>query len=97
MGVPGVTFAINVVGCFLLAALPVVIAGRRSPHLTLLLGPGFLGGFTTVSSWAVESRAMAAEGAVGSAGLYVVATLVTCACAAVIGRLLARSATGPAR
>ena len=94
---PWVTFAINVVGCFLLASLPAMVAVRRSPHLAHLLGPGFLGGFTTVSAWAEESRDLAADGAVGAAAFYVAATLATCAAAAVAGRLLARSATGPAR
>ena len=59
---PWVTFAINVAGCFVLAALPAVGAVRRSPGWTLFLGPGVLGGFTTVSSWAHESRALAADG-----------------------------------
>ena len=95
--VPWVTLAINVGGCFLLAALPAVVAVRRSPHLPLLLGPGFLGGFTTVSSWTEESRALAVDGAVGAAGFYVVATLATCVVAAVAGRLLAGSSHGPAR
>ena len=95
--VPWTTFTINVVGCFLLAALPAAGAVRRSPHLLLLLGPGFLGGFTTVSAWAEESRDLAADGAVGAAGFYVVATLATCVVAAVAGRLLAGSSHGPAR
>jgi CrcB protein len=95
--VPWVTFAINVVGCFALAALPAVGAVRRSPHLTGLFGPGLLGGFTTVSSWAEESRELAGEGAVWAGAFYVTATLAACLAAAVAGRLLARSAMGPAR
>ncbi len=86
---PWVTFAINVAGCFVLAALPAVGAVRRSPGWTLFLGPGVLGGFTTVSSWAHESRALAADGDVALAGLYVAGTLAACVAAAVAGRLLA--------
>lgn len=93
---PWVTLAINVSGCFLLAALPALHAVRRSPHLPLLLGPGFLGGFTTVSAWAEETRGLAADGEAAAAGFYVVATLATCVVAAVAGRLLAGSAGGPA-
>lgn len=89
-GFAWVTWAVNVVGCFLLAALPVVGAVRRSPGLTLFLGPGFLGGFTTVSSWAEQSRSLVADGRVEMAGLYVAATVATCVVAAAAGRLLAR-------
>lgn len=84
------TFAINVVGCFVLAALPAVGAAGRSPRWTLFLGPGLLGGFTTVSSWAHESRALAADGDVVLAGTYVGATLLACLIAATAGRLLTR-------
>lgn len=84
------TFAINVVGCFLLAALPAAGAVRRSPRWTLFLGPGLLGGFTTVSSWAHESRALAADGDILLAGTYVAATLLACLIAATAGRLLTR-------
>jgi len=92
-----VTLGINVAGCFLLAALPAVGAVRRSPHLSVLLGPGILGGFTTVSAWAEESRDLAADGATGAAGVYVAATLASCLAAAVAGRLLVRSVTGPTK
>ncbi len=96
-GLPLTTLAINVVGCFLLGALPAVLAGRRSPYLPLMLGPGFLGGFTTVSTWAEQSRELAADGDVGVAGFYIAATLAACAAAAIAGRLVAHSTKGPVR
>lgn len=86
------TFAVNVVGCFVLAALPAVDAVRRSPGWTLFLGPGLLGGFTTVSTWAQESRALAADGDIVLVGAYVAATLLSCLIAATAGRLLTRRA-----
>ncbi len=85
------TLGINIVGCFVLACLPAVRAVRRSPRLSLLLGPGLLGGFTTVSAWADETRALAIDGEVGAAGLYVAATLAGCVGAAVAGRVLVSS------
>ncbi|HXH77346.1 fluoride efflux transporter FluC [Nocardioides sp.] len=93
--VPWVTLAINAGGCFALAALPAIGAVRRSPHLSVLLGPGLLGGFTTVSTWAEESRGLASEGAPGTAAFYVGLTLASCLTAAVAGRLFARSIVGP--
>lgn len=93
--VPWMTLAINVAGCFVLAALPAIRAVRRSPHLSVLLGPGFLGGFTTVSTWAQESRGLAAGGSPGTAAFYVGVTLASCLAAAVAGRLVARSIVGP--
>ena len=94
---PWLTLAINLLGCFVLAALPVVGAIRRSPGWTLFLGPGVLGGFTTVSSWAHESRVLAADGHVALAGLYVAGTLAACVAAAIAGRSLARPTLGEHR
>lgn len=92
---PWMTLAINGAGCFALASLPAIPAVRRSPHLCVLLGPGLLGGFTTVSTWAEESRALAADGAPERAAIYVVLTLASCLAAAALGRRLARSIAGP--
>ena len=94
---PWGTMTINIAGCFLLAAMPAVAVLRRSPALRVLLGPGLLGGFTTVSTWAVESRALAADGNTAAAGSYVAATLLSCLGAAAARRRMARSGRRPAR
>jgi fluoride exporter len=77
-GFPWTTFAINVAGCFLLALLPTSGAVRRHPLLPPLLGTGVLGGFTTLSTYAEEARALAASGRLDVAGGYVVGTLAAC-------------------
>jgi len=77
-GFPWTTFAINVAGCFVLALLPVSAAVRRHPLLPPLLGTGVLGGFTTLSTYAEEARALADTGHVALAGGYVVGTLAAC-------------------
>lgn len=73
-GFPWPTFAINVVGAFALALLPAFAAVRSRPRLALLLGPGLLGGFTTLSAYAEESRALLADGSTGLAGAYLIGT-----------------------
>ncbi|MEO5664025.1 MAG: CrcB family protein [Nocardioides sp.] len=87
-GFPWTTFAINVAGCLALGLLPLV--APRDHRLTLLLGPGLLGGFTTVSTYADQARGLAADGDVALAGLYVIGTLAVALAAAVVGRRLAR-------
>ena len=74
-------------GCLALALLPLV--GGRDHRLTLLLGPGLLGGFTTVSTYTEQVRSLAADGDAALAGTYVVVTLAAALVAAQIGRYLA--------
>ena len=64
--------AVNVTGCLALALLPASAAVRRRPLLPLALGPGLLGGYTTLSSFAEASRGLAAGGEPGDAAGYVV-------------------------
>lgn len=84
---PWTTLAINVSGAFALGVLPVVV--RRSHAAALALGPGLLGGFTTVSTWALQVRDLAADDRAGLAGLYLGVTLAAGLTAAHLGRLLA--------
>lgn len=88
---PWPTLGINVVGAFLLALLPALTLVRRSRRVALTVGPGALGGFTTVSAWAGELRALADSGHVGVAGLYLALTLGAGLGAAAIGQRIARS------
>lgn len=74
-GFPWTTFAINVCGSFALAALPLLTAHRR---LVLALGPGLLGGFTTLSAYAEQSRSLIADGEAVVALAYLVGTLGAC-------------------
>ncbi|HET6652928.1 MAG TPA: CrcB family protein [Nocardioides sp.] len=75
---PWTTFAINVAGSFVLALLPAVASIRRHPILPPLLGTGLLGGFTTLSTYSEQTRALLASGHATTAGLYVVGTLAAC-------------------
>jgi CrcB protein len=83
-GFPWTIFAINVAGCFLLALLPAFAAVRRHPHLPPLLGTGVLGGFTTLSTYAEQARALVASDHVVTATVYVVGTLAACLAAVLV-------------
>lgn len=93
---PWVTLAINVAGCFALALLPTLPAVRDRALLVVALGPGLLGGFTTLSAYAEEARALVADGHAGLAAAYVVGTLGACLLAVATASALT-SGPGPRR
>ena len=85
---PWTTFAINVSGSFLLAALPALTAVRRHPVLPVFLGTGVLGGYTTLSTYAEQGRALLADGRALLATAYVAGTLLACLTAVVVAHRL---------
>jgi CrcB protein len=72
---PWATFAINVVGAGLLAALPLLSVARSHPWIGLLLGTGMLGGFTTMSAASAETFDLLDRGDTGLGLAYCVGTL----------------------
>lgn len=92
-GFPWTTFAINVSGAFLLALLPALGVVRRSPTWTVMLGPGVLGGYTTLSACAEQSRALLADGRVVLAAAYAIGTFAACAVAVLIAGAWSSRAT----
>lgn len=103
-GFPIAIFAANMLGAFLLGLLLEALAhggrdeGRRR-RLRLLLGTGFMGGFTTYSALATDSMLMFASGAVLPALGYALPTVICGALAtwcgiAVATRHAARTAGG---
>jgi len=78
-GFPWTVLAVNVLGAALLALLPALTPVRRSALLTAALGPGLLGGFTTMSTASEQTRALLADGeallAAGYVGLTLAAAL----------------------
>lgn len=85
---PWATLAVNVLGAFLLGLLAGSALVRRRPVLGAALGPGLLGGFTTFSAYAAQSRALVADGRVAVAAAYVVGTAAGCLVAVAVARLL---------
>jgi CrcB protein len=78
-GFPVATFGINVVGSFLIgivAELAVTQALGISPLTRTFLAVGILGGFTTFSSFSLETISMIRDGNVLWAGLYVAGSVL---------------------
>ena len=92
-GFPWTTFAINVSGSLALALLPALALVRRRPALAAGLGPGLLGGYTTLSTYAEQGRALLGDGRVGLAAAYLLGTLAACLVAVTLaGQLSSRAA-----
>ncbi|HVE45958.1 MAG TPA: fluoride efflux transporter CrcB [Acidimicrobiales bacterium] len=73
---PWATLGINVAGCFLLGILLAGPAVDRWPSsATAALGIGFLGAFTTFSTFGYEAFTLLHTGRAGSAVLYVLASM----------------------
>ena len=92
--VPMGTFAVNIVGAFLLGALLELLIDRRiganrSRRLRLALGTGALGGFTTYSALAVDTATLALTHP-GRAAAYALVTVTLGAAASAVGIGLSR-------
>lgn len=76
-----VIFCVNVSGAFALGVLLEALLRQgpeddRRRRLRLLLGTGVLGGYTTYSTLAVETARLLADGDLGGAALYSLATVL---------------------
>ena len=92
-GFPWATLAINVVGAFALGAL-VAVVPAPSATVRVLLGTGVCGGFTTFSTYAVETLALAGRGAPGRAAAYAAGSVALGVLAAAAGAALGRAVAG---
>jgi fluoride exporter len=90
---PWGTFVINVLGAFALGLLVAITTERLLPHGTwrTALGIGYLGSFTTFSTYTYESVKLAEDGAVGLALLNSVGMLALGLLAAFTGLALGRT------
>ncbi|HEU0197635.1 MAG TPA: fluoride efflux transporter CrcB [Nevskiaceae bacterium] len=89
---PTATLCINVVGCFLMGYLLTVTLERVvvAPSVRTGILTGGLGGFTTFSTFGMETLVLLQQGATAKAALYVVASVGLGVLAAFIGFYLAR-------
>lgn len=90
------TLLINVSGSFLLGVLGSVIAQRLSPAsdmFRLALGVGFLGAFTTFSTFELETHSLLEDGAWLTASAYVGVSVFVGLLAVRVGLVLGRQLT----
>ncbi len=89
---PWGTLSVNVVGSFVLGLLlPVLGAHGPLTSIRALLAVGFLGAFTTFSSFAYEAAMLITAGERGRAGAYVAASLGLGIVGLIAGLILGRA------
>ncbi len=92
---PSGTLAVNAVGSFLICGvMHWSTATGISAETRLLLTSGLLGGFTTYSTFDYETFRLVQESAWGLAAANVIATVLTCFAAGVLGWWLSRTLAG---
>jgi CrcB protein len=95
---PWATFTINISGSFAIGFLSMTLARwLPHPHVRLILLTGFLGGYTTFSTWAFESAVLWDRGEKNLALVNLFGSLVVGMVAALSGMALARDVVIPAR
>lgn len=91
------TLLINVAGAFVLGVLVRGLGDGTSLEMRLLLTVGVCGGFTTFSTFSLETVRLLQDDAALRAVAYVTASVVLSAAAVWLGLLAGRALTGGAR
>ena len=86
-GFPWATLAVNVSGCL---AIGLLLGVDRDPRVRAFLGTGVLGGYTTFSTYAVESSELWRADRSWMAATYTLVTLIAALAAAWLGALAVR-------
>ncbi|MFD2228662.1 fluoride efflux transporter CrcB [Alkalimarinus sediminis] len=91
-GFPFGTLLVNVLGSFLIGILYVLIVLKMhvSPELKSILVVGFLGAFTTFSTFSLEAFIMISQGLLLSAVTYILSSVILCILAVWAGISLAK-------
>lgn len=94
-GLPYGTLLVNVVGSFLLGLL--MTFGLRStllpPEIRVGLTVGFMGGFTTFSTFSYETLRLLEDGSFWQAGMNIFLNILLCLLFSLLGVLVARQLT----
>lgn len=93
---PLATFVINLVGSFLIGVMSVLLpAAFPNSRLPLLfVSTGILGGFTTFSTFSLETFGLIEESRYLMAGAYAFGSLAVCLVGVCLGRMIARVMVG---
>ncbi len=89
---PLATFVVNVSGCFILGLFLTLATERLpvDPRLRLFLATGFVGAYTTFSTFEYETQRLTTTGALGWAIVNVLTSVVAGFAAVQLGVFLAR-------
>ena len=91
VGFPYGTLIVNLVGCFALGlVVQLAVAGSWHGDVRAAIAAGFLGGFTTYSSFNQETLTLLGNGATGIAFMNIAITLTAGLAAGWLGLLVAR-------
>ncbi|MFD3335276.1 fluoride efflux transporter CrcB [Streptomyces sp. NPDC058700] len=96
---PWTTFTVNASGCALLGILMVLLTEPpAAPHPLLrpFLGTGFCGGFTTFSTYSLDTQRLLSAGDPTRGLLYLGTTVVTALAAVLAGTVVTRAVRGRA-
>ena len=97
---PWGTIAINITGSFLIGFVgTLTLAQGRYPvsdNMRLFVMVGFCGGYTTFSSFSLQTLDLIRAGALGRAGINVAVSVVLCVAAVALGHLWAAQLNGHA-
>ena len=97
-GIPAAIFGVNILGAFCLGLLLSALA-RLGPdigmrrRIRILVGTGFMGGFTTFSALATDTAGLLGEGRIGAGLAYGLATVIIGGLATWAGIVVARRRT----
>lgn len=87
LSIPIATLSVNIIGSLVMGLLVGVVASRGEidTRFRLILGVGFLGGFTTYSSFALETVGLLEKRSMGSAASYLALSLFCAGFACFVG------------
>lgn len=74
------TLIINVIGALIIGVIAALVAKNKelNPQLVLFIKVGLCGGFTTFSSFALETQNLISAGKITLAFIYVILSVVLC-------------------
>ena len=89
-GFPWITLCMNAIGAFVIGLVTAAAAknGWGDSHLVLFLKTGVCGGFTTFSTFALESSSLMKQGKTGTAAVYMVLSVGICLAMVMLGQKL---------
>jgi CrcB protein len=96
-GFPWGTFAINVSGSFLIGVIAQLALTRSfgvTPTVRLFAATGVLGGYTTFSTFSLDTIVLVGDGAVSLSAAYALGSVAAGVLAAYAGQVLTRLSVG---